>query len=93
VHRKLTSVPLHFSALANAAPAFWADTAVGKSRPPPDSIAAALMRLGACGSVLMVNVFTAPADWPNSNTLRYVSTSAMIPNTSKMDIPGRHQMP
>jgi hypothetical protein len=47
---------------------FWRTELGARSRPPPDSEMTALTSDFACGNVLMMKTFVAPADWPNKTT-------------------------
>ena len=53
-HGTLTSVVLQPSLFAKACPMLFAFAGKGRSRPPPDSLIAALNKEGACGSLASV---------------------------------------
>ena len=63
-----TSEALQFKVCAKLTPKELIVGVYGLSRPPPDSIAAALNSFGACGSDAMVKTSIAPALWPISST-------------------------
>ena len=68
VRRQAASWTLQLSKPAYLAPKAWMAAAGAALRPPPDSEIAALISLGACGSVLTMKVLSAPADWPKRRT-------------------------